>query len=166
MARLDLTGYLEDDSVEVPGILSKAHPEGWTYIFDSPDAKTGLRLAALADLGIRAHQGGDIGNAAARLELDDDQELDLMRDVMGATLDEMTADGVSWVRIQRLNQYLFIHFAMGAEVAAKGLHSQGEAPPPNRAAKRAASKGTGRKTPSRASTADTPAPKVRAVKAV
>ena len=60
-----------------------------------------------------------------------------MRDVMGATLDELTADGVSWVRIQKLNRYLFIHFAMG-EDAAVGLMGSGEASAPaNRAARRA-----------------------------
>jgi len=140
MARLDLAGYLEDDSVEVPGILSVAHPEGRTYIFDSPDAKTGLFLASLANLAVKARLGGDIGEQAAALELDDDQERDLMRDVMGATLDELTADGVSWVRIQKLNRYLFIHFAMG-EAAAEGLRVSGEAPAPaNRAARRAATK--------------------------
>jgi hypothetical protein len=157
MARLDLAGYLDDDSIEVPGITSTKHHAGKTYRFASPDAKTGLRLAALADLGVKAHQGVDVGVAASRLELDDDQELDLMRDVLGSTLDEMVSDGVSWVRIQRLNQYLFIHFAMGEQVAKKGLDAQGEAVPPNRAAKRAASKATVRKTHTRASTAATPA---------
>jgi hypothetical protein len=125
----------------VPGIRSVKHPEGRTYKFASPDAKTGLFLAALADLGIKASAGGDIGAQAARLELDDDQERDLMRDVMGSTLDEMLADGVSWVRIQRLNKLLFVQFAMGEEMAAQVLKVSGEAPAPaNRAARRAATK--------------------------
>jgi hypothetical protein len=140
MARLDLTGYLDDDSVEVPGIPSTAYPDGKTYRFDSPDAKTGLFLASLANLAVKARLGGDIGAQAAALELDDDQERDLMRDVMGSTLDELTADGVSWVRIQKLNRYLFIHFAMG-EDAAVGLQRSGEAlVPANRAARRATKK--------------------------
>jgi hypothetical protein len=142
MARLDLAGYLDDDSVEVPGIPSKAHPDGRTYRFASPDAKTGLFLASLANLAVKARLGGDIGKQAAELELDDDQERDLMRDVMGPTLDEMIADGVSWVRIQKLNRYLFIHFAMGEDAAA-GLAVSGEAPAPaNRAARRASKKPT------------------------
>ena len=140
MARLDLTGYLEDDSLEIPGIPSTAHPEGKTYRFASPDAKTGLLLASLANLATQARLGVDIGEKAASLALDDDQERDLMRDVMGSTLDELTTDGVSWVRIQKLNKYLFIHFAMGEE-AAVGLRLSGEAPAPaNRAARRAATK--------------------------
>jgi len=142
MARLDLSGYLDDDSVEIPGIRSVKHPEGFTYIFDSPDAKTGLFLASLANLAVKARLGGDIGEEAAALELDDDQERDLMRDVMGSTLDEMIADGVSWVRIQKLNRYLFIHFAMGEDAAA-GLAVSGEARvPANRAARRATKKPT------------------------
>ena len=148
MARLDLSGYLDDDSVEIPGIRSVKHPEGFTYIFDSPNAKTGLLLASLANLAVKARLGGDIGAQAAALELDDDQERDLMRDVMGATLDELLADGVSWVRIQKLNRYLFLHFAMGEDAAA-GLTVSGEAPvPANRAARRA----TKKPTPARSAT--------------
>jgi len=99
-------------------------------------------LASLANLAVKARLGADIGEQAAALELDDNQERDLMRDVMGATLDELTADGASWVRIQKLNRYLFIHFAMG-EDAAVGLQRSGEAPAPaNRAARRAVKKPT------------------------
>jgi hypothetical protein len=142
MARLDLAGYLDDDSVEIPGIPSTAHPDGKTYKFASPDAKTGLFLASLANLAVKARLGADIGAQAAALELDDDQERDLIRDVMGSTLDELTADGVSWVRIQKLNRYLFIHFAMG-EDAARGLAVSGEARvPANRATRRASMRTT------------------------
>jgi hypothetical protein len=136
MSRLDLTGYLEDDSVEIPGITSTAFPDGKTYRFLSPDAKTGLSLAALADLAVRARMGADIGAQAAALDMDDDQERNLMRDVMGATLDELTADGVSWVRIQRLNRYLFIHFAMGEDAAARLTLPGESSAPANRAARR------------------------------
>ena len=143
MARLDLSGYLDDDSVEIPGIRSVKHPEGFTYIFDSPDAKTGLFLASLANLAVKARLGGDIGEEAAALELDDDQERDLMRDVMGSTLDELTADGVSWVRIQKLNRYLFMLFAMSEGAADEMVQRSGEASvPANRAAGRATKKPT------------------------
>ena len=143
MARLDLAGYLDDDSVEVPGIRSVKHPEGFTYIFDSPDAKTGLFLASLANLAVKARLGGDIGAQAAELELDDDQERDLMRDVMGSTLDELIADGVSWVRIQKLNRYLFMLFAMSEGQADEMVQRSGEASvPANRAARRATKKPT------------------------
>ncbi len=140
MPRVDLTNYLDDDAVEVPGIPSTAFPEGRSYRFASPDAATGLRLAHLADLAVQARLGVNIGAQAAALSFDDAEERDLMRDVMGATLDELTADGVSWTRIQRLNRWLFIYFAMGEDVAA-GLQLQGGATAqPNRATRRAASK--------------------------
>jgi len=151
MARLDLDGFLGDDSVEVD-IPSEKYPTGKTYRFASPNARTGLVLARLANIATRARLGADIGAEAAKLELDDDQERDLIRDVLGATsliadppitvsgLDEMLADDVSWVRIQRLNQYLFIRFAM-SEDAAAGLTLPGEASvPANRAARRAVTK--------------------------
>mgnify|MGYP001566022850 FL=1 len=137
MARLDLAGYFDDDSVEIPGITSPNFPGGKTYKFASPDAKTGMWLANLADLGIRSNQGADIGEEATKLELDDNEERDLMKMVMGNTLQEMVADGVSWVRIQKLNRYLFIHFAMGEEVAGMMAKRLGEAPAPtNRAVRR------------------------------
>lgn len=141
MSKLDLARYLDDDSVEVSGITSTAHPEGKTYRFASPDAKTGMWLAGLADLGIQSNQGADIGAQEAQLELNDDQERDLMRKVMGETLDELVADGVSWIRIQKLNRYLFIHFAMGEEVAEAMALRLGEAPAPtSRPARRVAKK--------------------------
>jgi len=143
MAKSDLAGYLDDDCVEVPGIRSVKHPEGFTYIFDSPDAKTGLFLASLANLAVKARLGGDIGKQAAELELDDDQERDLMRDVMGSTLDELIADGVSWVRIQKLNRYLFMLFAMSEGQADEMVQRSGEARvPANRATRRASMRTT------------------------
>lgn len=146
--RKDLAGYLDDDSVEIPGIPSTAYPEGKTYKFASPDAKTGLFLASLADLGIKANQDG-AGVDASQLELDDDKERDLMRSVLGVTLDEMISDGVSWVRIQKLNRYLFLYFAMGEEVAGVMAQRLGETQAPaNRAARRAATK----KTPAKSAT--------------
>ena len=153
MARLDYLGdFLGDDSVEVD-LPSEKYPTGKTYRFASPNAKTGLVLARLANLAVRARLGADIGADAAKLELDDDQERDFMRDVMGATslvpdppitvsgLDEMLADGVSWVRIQGLNQYLFMRFAISKAEADEWAKRSGEAPAPaNRAARRAVTK--------------------------
>lgn len=136
--RRDLAGYLDDDSVEIPSIPSTKYPEGKTYKFASPDAKTGMFLANLADIGIKAKNGADLGNDAAKLQLDDDEERDLMQKVMGATLGEMIEDGVSWIRIQKLNNYLFIYFAMGAEVAELMATRLGEAQAPkNRSERRA-----------------------------
>ena len=136
MPRIDLTDYLDDDAVEIPGIPSRAHPEGKAYRFASPDAKTGLYLAHLADLAVRARLGVNIGEQVSSLEFDDDEERDNMRKVMGATLDELIADGVSWTRIQRLHRYLFIYFAIGEEAAA-GMNLGGSPARTDRATRRA-----------------------------
>lgn len=156
--KLDLAGYLEDDGLELPGIPSRAHPDGKTYYVASPDAKTGLRLAAMAEAITAAERGGNVDQRTRdALELDDDGEKDLYRKVLGDTYDEMVDDGVSWVRIQRLGQYLFLHFAMGEQVAANALKAgvlSGEAQGPNRAARRAP-KATAKSTRSRASTSGT-----------
>lgn len=141
MARLDLSTYLDDDSVTIPGIPSKAHPDGRDYTITSPDAKTGMRLAAMADLGIKAHAGTVSEADVAALQLDDDEERDLYRMVLGDTLDELVADGVSWARIQKLGRYLFVHYSMGEEAAAEAVNRSGGATAPaNRAARRATKK--------------------------
>lgn len=167
MAKLDLAGYLEDDALEVPGVVSTRYPDGKTYRVPSPDARTGLRLEAMVNLGVKARLGQDVGKAAEALNVDDDEERDLYQMVMGAAYDEMITDGVSWVRIQRLGKYLLLHFTMGEDAAQQALQRgalTGEAQAPNRATRRA-SKATAKSTPRRGSTAGTkPRPK-RPVKA-
>jgi hypothetical protein len=126
MALKDLSAFLDDDALDIP-------VGGKTYRVASPDGETGLRLAALANLSVAVADESPVTDRDRdRLRLDDEQEHDFMRDVLGGTLDELFADGVSWVRIQRLGRYCFLYFTMGEE-AADGMTSQeGEAaaPPP------------------------------------
>lgn len=146
----NLGDYLEDDKVPLEGIKSESHPEGKTYYINSPSAMTGLRLAAMGDIILRASQGFDIDErATARLKLDDGEEAELIDDLMGDTKTEMIEDGVSWAALRGIMQYLFIYFAIGkdkAEAAARNGIFSGKAPEPeNRAARR--KKPTTRKAP-------------------
>lgn len=158
MAIKDLSSYLGDDAIDFP-------IDGKTYRVESPDAKTGLFLASLANVGVKAASGADVGQADVdKLNLDDDEEHDLMEMVLGDTLAELIADGVKWTKIQRLNKYCFIYFAIGEDAADEALKSgalTGEAPAPNRAARRAGSRGAVTTTKRRASTAGTTSPPKR-----
>src|SRR5690625_3533188 len=110
--------YLEDDALELDGIRSREYPDGKTYRIESPDADTGLYLAALGDIMLRAGTGAPVSDdQVSRLKLDDDQELELMDRVLGETKDEMIADGVKWVHLRGVSKYAFIYFAVGKEQA-------------------------------------------------
>lgn len=158
MAIKDFSSFLDDDAIRFP-------LDGKTYRIESPDAKTGLLLSGMANLGVKASAGGEIGESdLASLDLDDAEERDFMRMVLGDTLDELVADGVSWVKIQRISRYAFIYFAMGEDAADEALASgalSGEAPAPNRAKRRAASRGGATSTKRLASTAGTTSPPKR-----
>lgn len=156
MALKDLSSFLDDDALDIP-------VDGTTYRIPSPDAETGLWLSSVVNLGVTASAGVEITDAdAARLQFDDAEERDLVAIVLGPALDEMKTDGVSWVKIQRISQYALFYFTLGPEAAdqaaANGLLT-GEAPAPNRAARRQASRGGAATTRARASTAGTTSPR-------
>lgn len=148
----DLSEFLADDGLEVP-------VDGKVYRIPSPDAETGLFLTGLANLGEKVATGGEVGAVDfARLQLDDEEESTFIRLVLGAALDELVADNVAWVKIQRLSRYAFFHFAIGPEAAERMLESgmlAGEAPAPNRKARREASRAGATSTKRRGSTAGT-----------
>ena len=155
MARVTLP-WVDDDSVTI-AIPSKAHPDGRDSTFAAPDIDTGLQLSALAQLGVKAGSGKDLTEAdLAAIDLDDDAELDLYRQVMGDTYDELVADGVSWTRLQRVGRYLFIMHGLGEDAAAQAVANSpgGSQPQANRAQRRAATrKGAAKKSTASASRA-------------
>lgn len=141
----NLGDYLEDDRIALENIKSSAYPEGKTYYIESPDAKTGLRLAALGNVIIRAGNNLEIDKRDTdRLKLDDNEERELMDDLMGEVKDEMLEDGVKWVTLRGVTQYLFIYFAIGKEradaAAANGILSGKAQEPVNRAERRSKQK--------------------------
>lgn len=139
-----LWSFLDDDSIRIPmPIKSHAYPEGKLYVVPSPDAETGMRLTALADVARKQQQGVKVSERdAARLHISDDEEREFAQQVMGSCYDEMVRDGVSWVIIQRVMNYAYIYFSMGKDTADKaareGLFTGGKVRVPmNRADRRA-----------------------------
>ena len=143
-----LWSFLDDDSIRIPKpIPSRKYPEGKLYVVPSPDAETGMRLTALADIARKQRSGVPVKDSdVARLRMDDDQEREFQVQVLGSCYHEMVEDGVSHVTIQKVMQYAYIYFSMGKEMADKaardGLYSGGKVqlPAMNRADRRAATR--------------------------
>ncbi len=142
MGHVDFGSFLDDDAIDTPPIPSREHPDGRSYRIPSPDAATGIRLTAMVNLGVGLASGGKMDpKDAEKLKLDDDQEKDFLEEVLGSTYAELVADGVSWVRIQRLGRYALLYFTLGPEAAAsEAKRTSGEAPAPNRETRRASSR--------------------------
>lgn len=153
----DLSQFLDfmdeaDDGVtsgfDSPPMPSIAHPRGKQYRVPSPDAKTGLRLNALADMTLKQSRGIELSDIdVKRLRLDDKDEREFLSQVLGAELlEEMVSDGVKWEHLRRLAMYGFVYFGVSAEAAdqaaANGLFSGKQGAPTNRAARRSQSKST------------------------
>lgn len=142
----DLESFLNDDGFDTPKIKSKKFPEGKVYHVSSPDAETGLRLEALANMAAVAAVGGPVsGERVNSLVMNDGEERSFMQQVLGATYQEMLDDGVPWVTMQRLNQYAFAYFAVSPQAANKGVEQgifagKAQGPEGNRAERRAKAK--------------------------
>lgn len=164
----DFMDFMEDDDNDggflSPPIPSAKYPKesgGHQYRVPSPDALTGLRLTALADISIKAAKNpGELGEKdAKRLRLDDQEERDFIQQVLTPELvEEMVADGVKWTHVKRLASYAFTYFAIGADAAEQAAKSgvfSGKAqtaPPQNRQARRQQPK-TGGTRPTRSGSA-------------
>lgn len=133
-----LQDWLDEDGFDTPLIKSRKHPEGKTYHIASPDYDTGIHLQRIADLGAKVHAGGDITKEdQAKLKLDDDQEKDFSKMVLGDTCQEMIDDGVNWDRIRKLTKYTFAFYTLGEEAAEKIAAPKA---PENRAGRRSGGK--------------------------
>lgn len=143
MGHADFGSFLDDDAIDTPPIPSREHPDGRSYRIPSPDAATGIRLTAMVNLGVGLASGAKMDpRDAEKLKLDDDQEKDFLEEVLGTAFLQLVADGVSWVRIQRLGRYCLLYFTLGPEAAASEAQGRppGEAPAPNRETRRASSR--------------------------
>ncbi|QYC54355.1 tail assembly chaperone [Microbacterium phage Pickles13] len=144
--------FMEDeDGFTSPPLPSKTHPEGRQYQVASPDATTGLRLNALADIMVKKEMGAEVSATdVRRLRMDDSDEHEFVRQVLGAervdggnALDEMIADGCKWEHIKRMSQYAFTFFGVSKEAADEAVRNglfRGKVEAPNRAARRKKSK--------------------------
>lgn len=129
---------------------------GKRYTVDPIDAETGLRCQRLFAAGIAVATGG---TPTETPELDDSDEADLYRRLLGTVYDEMVDDGVPWVQLRHAAITVMLYTVAGEDVALRfwqsGGSGLGEAEAPNRAARRQASRATASTTRKPASTSGT-----------
>jgi len=157
MTYADLTDFLDDSGLHVT-------IRGKDYLIPSPDAETGLKLQALAQIGAKVQQGVQVPEGELKsIQLDDDDERKFTDMVLGSSLEQFKADGLDWVQLSRLAQYAFTHFALSPETARKALEAgvytgKGQAPAAaqNRETRRATPKAQQGSSGSRTRTAPKP----------
>lgn len=133
-----------DDSLRLP-------IGGKEYVVPSPNAETGLWCQGMLAAGVAVHAGRQPEGIA---ELDDEQENNLYQRVLGPVWGELQADGVPWTRIRHAGITAFLWAAGNEDLASAFWESggRGEAPAPNRKARRTASTASATSTRSRGST--------------
>jgi len=113
---------------------------GKTYVVPPVDAETGLRLQRLAEVATQAAKATEDGESLDAIVLDDDTEVDLYRDALGAAYDEMLVDRVPWPALKVAGVTAWLDAAVSREAAEAYWNAAGdpEALAGNRATRRAA----------------------------
>ncbi len=128
--------WFDDDELKLPPIKSPKFPNGKRYTVASPDFETGAQLQKLASIAQRLSNGITVSKEEAeKLRFNDEEEVDLSKMLLGATLDEMLADGVPWGPIRKVTQYAFTYYAISPEAAERLVGPKAQAPA-NRAERR------------------------------
>ena len=105
---------------------------GKAYTIYPISADAGLRLAKLNAAAIAKNAGIDLdADVLEQLLIDDDGMPDFARLNLGATLDEMTADGLSHAEIELATGTAFLFHTIDREAAELFWNSAGKAPAPS-----------------------------------
>lgn len=118
---------------------------GATYTIPPIDAETGLWCQSLMQIGGRVVAGQVVTEDDVEL-LDDDAERSLYQRLLGPVHEQMVADNVPWTAIKNAALTVLWDATAGRETAEKfwnaGGQNLGEAAAPNRAGRRANTRGT------------------------
>ena len=137
MPFVDLSEFLTENDLTLQGLGPR------DYVVPAPDAETGLKYSALSNIAVRAQKGEKISEQDLRaLALDDAEEREFVTQMLGAeVVEQMREDKLPWPALVRSAQYVFTHFAVSADAAAKaktaGAFSGKATAPTNRAGRRA-----------------------------
>ncbi|WP_166375974.1 DUF7426 family protein [Aeromicrobium phragmitis] len=102
---------------------------GKEYVIQPVDAATGVWVQRLFEVGVRLQSGDDVEEAQlASLKLDDAEERDTFRRVLGDTYDEMVADNVPWPYIKHAGTTTLIWIATDKDRAEAYWSAGGERP--------------------------------------
>ncbi len=93
---------------------------GKVYAVPSPDIETGLYCQRIAETGLAMRRGQQLSESDVEaLRLDDSQERDWYRRLMGTAYDEMISDGVSWAKVQHAGATTFAWITSGSKAAER-----------------------------------------------
>lgn len=129
---------------------------GKVYVVPAPDAELGLWCQRMLSAGLMIQAGQSPPDGLPSLTLDDADEVELYRRMLGGTYDQMIDDGVSWPKIQLVAQTALFWIGSGRPLAEEFWASGGDPeafPPPRR--KTSTRTGGGNTTKRRASTSGT-----------
>lgn len=160
MAFKDLAELADDPVLELP-------IDGQIFVVHGVDAETGIWANLVLELGQAAKAGKDVDGS----RLDDDQERDAYRRLLGDTYQELLDAGVKWERIKHCAYTALIWITSSMSNAEefwltwqKSAEGEAEALEPNRASRRA-SAAAASTTRKRASTSGTRVSKTPATRA-
>lgn len=92
---------------------------GKTYRVADPGVKTGLRAQATVAIAMKVKQGQDVTpEDVAGLKLDDDEEIEFTRSMLGDVFDEMAADDLPWEYVRHAAKTVFMWLISDRDEAA------------------------------------------------
>lgn len=149
---------LLDEFIELPvPIGDREGKKRKTYRIESPSGRDGLKIEAITQAAVTLVQGGEDIDTEL---LDDDEERDTFKLLLGSTYDEMLADGVKWVWLRHSALTVLMWVNSGLQTAEQYWASAGdpERLARNRAERRSKQQGSSaaaKSTRGRASTSGT-----------
>ncbi|WP_406200164.1 hypothetical protein OG331_25255 [Streptomyces sp. NBC_01017] len=131
-AQFEALGDFLDDYLELPVLTEGGQTR--VYRIPSPSARAGLRVEQITKMAAKLFLNGTEPDAEV---LDDDEERDLYRLLLGPVHDEIAAD-LSWTRFRHVAMTTMVWVLNDRETAAKFWASGGDPSllAPNRAARR------------------------------
>jgi hypothetical protein len=104
---------------------------GKIYHVESPDVKTGLRAQATVAIASKVRAGEAVTpEDVASLHLDDAEEKEFTQNMLGASFDEMQADGLPWEYVRHAAKTVFMWLVSDRDEAAKVWSNLGNASRP------------------------------------
>lgn len=109
-----------DDTLHLP-------IKGKTYVVQSPSAKVGLMVQGMMAVAADARAGRDVDpDDLQALKLDDDEERDFSRQLLGDAYDQLLGDKVGWHRVQHVTQTVIFWIVRGKEFAEAYWNGAGD----------------------------------------
>jgi hypothetical protein len=104
---------------------------GKTYFISDPGITVGLRAQATVAIATKVKNGVEVSaEDVAALQLDDAEEIDFTKSMLGDTFAEMQADDIPWEYVRHAARTAFMWLVADRDEAAKVWRNLGKAPRP------------------------------------